>query len=100
MHLKGLYVKQNLTTAKQYFEMSAEKGMAAGYNGVGVMHVRDPCSRALAAAPAVLAPLGLGRGAAAVNGQAPMMVVLAAAPAEIAPLPARCSTMGRAPSAT
>lgn len=35
---QGLFVTQNHTEARQYFEKAAEKGMAAGWNGVGVLH--------------------------------------------------------------
>ena len=65
MHLKGLYVKQNHTVAKQFFEKSAEKGMAAGYNGVGVMHVSRRLASAACLAAACLAAACLAAAMAA-----------------------------------
>lgn len=35
---QGLYVAQNYTKAKHFFEAAAQKGLAAGYNGLGVLH--------------------------------------------------------------
>ncbi len=36
--MRGLYVKQNDTQARSYFEKAAEKKLPASYNGLGVMH--------------------------------------------------------------
>jgi hypothetical protein len=46
MYLRGLYVKQNYSEAHSYFEKSAKGGLAAGYNGLGVLQVRGVARRA------------------------------------------------------
>ena len=38
MHMRGIGTKPNATIAKQYFEVAAQHGVAAAYNGIGVLH--------------------------------------------------------------
>eukprot|EP00775_Hariotina_reticulata_P002789 gene2785-3082_t len=54
MYWKGLYVSRDPVKARQYFKRAFERGVAAGANGLGLLHLtgtlRGPASKAAAAA--------------------------------------------------